>query len=100
MEIITTIEGDARVFYFAGDFTFKDHIEFKKILHAMDDKEVKHVTIDLSKLEFIDSAALGMLLVARDKATECGKTMALQGAVGQVMKVLKISNFHELFKIG
>ena len=64
------------------------------------DAVARHVDEDdLGKREVIDSAALGMLLLARERAGEQGKTVALANCRGPVKAVLDIANFQRLFAI-
>lgn len=65
--------------------------------HAALKTSEPNVIIDLSDTAYIDSAALGMLLLARHRAEQRGKTITLQGATGTVLQVLQIANFDRLF---
>lgn len=82
-----------------GAFTFNDHPEFRAILDGFADASVQHVVMHLAGVEFVDSAALGMLLLALDESEKQKKPLTLQGAVGQVKKMFDMANFHTLFKI-
>ena len=53
---------------------------------------------DLGNVAYLDSSALGMLLMLRDKAKSSGKTVCLANARG-VRQVLDIANFGKLFPI-
>ncbi|MFT2112588.1 STAS domain-containing protein [Marinomonas sp. 2405UD68-3] len=55
-------------------------------------------TIDLSHVEYLDSAALGMLLSMRSTVGE-GCTIKLSGANDFISNILKISRFDKLFVI-
>ena len=57
------------------------------------------IRVDLSAVDYIDSTALGMLLVLRDKATANGRCVVLSGARSDVKQLLKIANFSKLFAI-
>lgn len=57
------------------------------------------ITIDFGGGEYIDSAALGMLLLARERAGEQGNTVVLANCRGPVKAVLDIANFQRLFAI-
>jgi anti-anti-sigma regulatory factor len=45
----------------------------------------------------VDSAALGMLLLLRDHAGEASR-VTISGSRGQPEQVLRIANFHKLFR--
>ncbi len=80
-----------------GQFTFNDHGAFREVLRYVENPEFSQFTVDLSSVSFVDSAALGMLLLARDMATKHQKTISLKGASGQVKKTLDIAKFNTLF---
>jgi anti-anti-sigma regulatory factor len=54
--------------------------------------------IDMSAVEYVDSAALGMLLLLRDHAGDASR-VTIRGSRGQPEQVLRIANFHKLFRL-
>jgi anti-anti-sigma factor len=80
-----------------GKFTFNDHHEFREILQDMGSGEVRQIILHMSKVEFVDSAALGMLLLAADEAEKHQKHLMISGATGQVKKMFDMARFHKLF---
>ncbi|NDF11986.1 MAG: anti-sigma factor antagonist [Proteobacteria bacterium] len=78
-------------------FTFTDSEWFRNILNTIEQKNVTRLIIDFSATQFIDSAALGMLLLAREELGKRGGGITLLRAQGQVDKIFKISHFHTLF---
>lgn len=59
---------------------------------------VQQFQIDLSMTSFMDSSALGMLLLLREKAGET-TDIELINANDDVTKILQIAQFHQLFTI-
>jgi anti-anti-sigma factor len=57
------------------------------------------IVIDLAKVEFIDSAGLGMLLIARDEASKASRQLTLRGPQGQVKRMFAVTRFETLFAI-
>ena len=57
----------------------------------------KDIDVDFSGCKYLDSSALGMLLMLRDRAAP--KTVTLVGCKGDVKKILEIAQFGKLFKI-
>lgn len=82
-----------------GTFTFGDNSKFRQILNTLRETTASDVTMDLSGLKFIDSAALGMLLLLHDEAGKKGLKITLAGATGQIRKMLQLSNFEQIFTI-
>lgn len=84
---------------FSGKFTFVDNAAFRSVLKLFDDEKVRCLVLDLGGVEFVDSAALGMLLIARDESSRTGKALILRHPAGQVKKIFEISKFYDLFSI-
>lgn len=82
-----------------GRLTYSDYGLFRQITDVIGVSENQVCHIDLTELEFIDSAGLGMLLLARDKIQECKGHIALINAVGQVKKMIELGRFDTLFEI-
>lgn len=99
MKITYAVANDTLEASFQGKFTFSDNGAFKDILEAIRRNKLNSVTFDFSGTEFIDSAALGMLLLARDEAEKKQIGIILRGAGGQPEKMFTVSNFHKLFKV-
>jgi anti-anti-sigma factor len=60
---------------------------------------VSQIQVDLGGVDYLDSSALGMLLMLRDKAKGAGKEVSLANARGSVKQVIEIANFGKLFTI-
>lgn len=83
-----------------GRFDFSAHRIFREsYTPSLEDKEVKEMEIDLGSVDYLDSSALGMLLMLREKAQAANKTVALTNCRGSVRQVLDIANFAKLFPI-
>lgn len=86
--------GNVSTVYADGKFTFHQHKEFRAMLDAAFAKTPDQLIVDLSLTTYLDSAALGMLLIARDKFSG---NVVLKGARGPVMNVLTIASFQKIF---
>lgn len=95
----STLDGKATL-RLSGRFDFSGHKSFRDAYERIiDDVAVKAITVDLGSVEYLDSSALGMLLVLKDKASGAHKPVALKGANGSVRQVLEVANFHKLFPL-
>jgi HptB-dependent secretion and biofilm anti anti-sigma factor len=83
----------------SGEFTFTDHIAFKAIASRLFERQGKPIVIDLAKLEFIDSAGLGMLLIVREEADKAQRSLVLRGPSGQVKRMFEVTKFATLFTV-
>jgi anti-anti-sigma factor len=89
---------EARV-AFSGDLTFADHVVFREVADRLGASVDKTIVIELASLDFIDSAGLGMLLIAREEATKKSQTLVLRGAKGQVSRMFDLTKFDTLFTV-
>ncbi|HSV29237.1 MAG TPA: STAS domain-containing protein, partial [Candidatus Omnitrophota bacterium] len=72
----------------SGRFTFADHDAFEDFVRAMNGHTGKRLMIDLTGLDFMDSAGLSMLLILRDEVERHGNTLEL-AAAGRVAQLLR-----------
>ncbi len=83
-----------------GRFDFNTHREFRSAYEPLiGDASVRSVVVDFSGVDYLDSSALGMLLMLRDKLGGANKEVSLLGVRGNVKQVLDIANFGKLFQI-
>lgn len=59
----------------------------------------KGIQVDLSGVKYIDSSALGMLLMLRELAQNAGKDVSLAGATGAVLRAIQFAKLERLFKL-
>lgn len=55
--------------------------------------------VDLGQTRYMDSAALGMLLLLREHATSQAATVTIRGANEDLKRVLTIARFEQLFEL-
>ena len=101
MTVKLSIVGEKMIVAIEGKFEFSAHAEFRKVVDSgLAMARVSAVEVDLEKSEYMDSAALGMLLVLRDKASAASKgTVTLRGSGSSVREVLEVANFGRMFTI-
>ncbi len=79
--------------------TFADGSDFRKQLMAVLEEGARHLTIDLSQTEYMDSAGLGMLLVALKECQSHSISLVLYRPMGDVRKLLELTRSDERFQI-
>ncbi len=82
----------------SGRFDFGIHQQFRQSTDVAS-QQIKQIELDLSKTDYLDSSALGMLLVLRDKVGENKSAVKIKNAKPDVVKILQIANFDKLFTI-
>ncbi|MDQ8021003.1 MAG: STAS domain-containing protein [Moraxellaceae bacterium] len=96
---VTVNEGQATL-HLSGRFDFKAHREFREAVEKLlSQSPGRSVSVDLASVSYLDSSALGMLLMLRDKAKAASREVHLTGVKGNVRQVLDIANFSKLFTI-
>jgi len=82
----------------SGRFDFKVHRDFKEAyVHLLDNASVNEIEIDMGMVDYIDSSALGMLLLLHERATAHHKSVSLMNASGAVSQLLEVANFSKVF---
>ena len=100
MDAQVTMNDTHAILRLAGRFDFKAHREFSDAVDSLlVQAGVRPLQVDLAEVSYLDSSALGMLLMLRDKAKAANKDVALVGVKGSVRQVLDIANFAKLFAI-
>jgi len=79
----------------SGRFDFQCITEFKPVLQTDDHRWI----VDLSRASYVDSAALGMLLLLRERAGGDSARVTIRGVCGQPQEVLRIARFDRMFTI-
>ncbi len=81
-----------------GRFDYSLHKEFRDS-YNVNDAAANTYQVDLSETEYMDSSALGMLLLLKEHADEKKASVTLLSPTPEVKKVLEIANFGKFFKI-
>ncbi len=82
----------------SGRFDFGVHQDFRK---ASDQASsgVDKIIVNMGNVDYLDSSALGMLLVLRDKVGESKSAIRIKNSKPDVKKILEIANFDKLFTL-
>lgn len=98
MSVVTEVSPDGQKLTISvkGRFDFAKHQEFRE---SYEDKPLSAVVVDLKEATYLDSSALGMLLLLRDHAGGDNSDIRVVNSSSDVKKILAISNFDKLFDI-
>lgn len=83
----------------SGKLTARDNDSFRRLVSDIANASGHLCLLDLKELDFIDSAGLGMFLLAQDTARARGMRTAIRGAKPQVRRLLEVACFHTLFTL-
>ena len=98
MSIGSSVSGNELTVQIEGRFDFSAHQEFRDAYEKTDPSVNKYV-IDMGRATYLDSSALGMLLLLRDHAGGDNANVRITKCNQDVRKILTISNFEQLFTI-
>ena len=99
---ISVTRGEQETFIsIKGRFNFEMHSQFRAAYQeeASDSNKGRRFVIDLTGTEYIDSSALGMLLLLREEAGTNDADIEITNARPEIRKILETANFQRLFKI-
>lgn len=91
-------DGAELVIRIAGRFDFSAHQEFRDAYESLDEQPNRY-RVDMRDASYLDSSALGMLLLLRDHAGGDSADVEIVNCNPDVRKILAISNFEQLFTI-
>ena len=96
-QIVTAVE--ATEISLCGRLTYDDHLKFNEIKSIAGQAPSRKLVLDLSGLEFIDSAGLGMLVILEDAASAANTGVTIRGAHGIVRKLMELVNFGDVIRM-
>jgi anti-anti-sigma factor len=91
--------GADREVFLSGKLSFSDHKKFREVVQGLRAGSFRRCTLDMSRLEAIDSAGLGLLILVKDTAKEKNLSLNIRAPKGQVRKMLEISRFGDIISI-
>jgi anti-anti-sigma factor len=93
-------EHDTAVIRLTGRFDFSGHREFRHCYEAaLQEPSVRRIDVDLNAVEYLDSSALGMLLLLKEQAEARSLPVALLNCGGTVREILDVANFGIMFSM-
>ncbi|NER59570.1 STAS domain-containing protein [Pseudomonas sp. MAFF212428] len=91
-------DGKRLTIWVKGRFDFGKHQEFRNSYESRPHPP-QSVVVDLKEATYLDSSALGMLLLLRDHVGGDDSQIEVVNTSSDVRKILAISNFDKLFDI-
>ncbi len=80
----------------SGELTVTDEEAFRGLVGEAIALDGQKYSIDVTKLEFLDSAGLGLMLVLKEMCEESGKSVTMKVSNSPVRDILDISEFENL----
>lgn len=95
----TAQTGDSMTIKLSGELAFNDHGIFRDILKQISSSGCKYCVMDVGDLTSIDSAGLGMLMIAFDASVKENWKFTIAHPKGQVKRLLEITDFAKVITI-
>jgi anti-anti-sigma factor len=100
MEANLRTDRDTAVIQLAGRFDFAARREFGRCCdEALTLPDVRGIEVDLKDVAYLDSSALGMLLVLKERTDARELDLALANCTGLVKEILDVARFDAVFAI-
>ncbi len=81
-----------------GHFDFHSNGEFRRVYEG-ELNGSGGIEVDLGGVEYMDSSALGMLLLLKERPNSVSREIILVNCTGTVRQILDVVNFNKMFKI-
>lgn len=95
---VASSDGKSLTITIDGRFDFSAHQSFRGSYESISPIP-SEIIVEMSGTNYLDSSALGMLLLLRDHSGGDSSNITLRGCTEDIRKILTISNFEQLFKI-
>lgn len=93
-------EHETAVIRLTGRFDFSGHREFRHCYEAaLQQPSVRRIDVDLNAVDYLDSSALGMLLLLKEQAEARSLPVSLLNCAGTVREILDVANFGVMFSM-
>jgi anti-anti-sigma factor len=100
MNIDTQMHGTTARLVLTGRFDFNSHSVFNQSADSLlKDAGIDELELDFEQVKYIDSSAMGILLLFKERAKAASKSISLLNCKGTVAQVFELSNFHRLFTL-
>lgn len=83
----------------SGQITYRDHDDLFEATSFINDKNTQECVINLSQVDFIDSAGLGMLLILNDLARKNSATLIIKGIKDKVKAIIEATKLNEVITL-
>jgi len=80
-------------------FDFSSHRDFFNLYQPiLINKDIDQLTLDFKDVTYVDSAALGIMVLVHNKFSSAGKTVKIKNANGPTLDLLTMANMQRLFE--
>ena len=95
MKITQEIHNKKATLRLEGNFTYTQRKAFQEALKVVCSDPIEEIVIDLSQVAFLDSAALGLLMISHRQLDGAKRTLSLAYPQPTVRQILELANLHK-----
>ncbi len=95
MKITQEIHNKKATLRLEGNFTYTQRKPFQEVLKTVSTGDVQEVVIDLSQVAFLDSAALGLLMISHRQLEAERRKLSLAYPQPTVRQIIELANLHK-----
>jgi len=99
MEVTERLQDDVLVLAISGRVSFYSRKIFQAIMNNVQNSQATHVVLNLAEVTFIDSVALGLLVLAYTNMALQHVEMSLVEPSASVREILEMANVPQLIPI-
>ena len=101
MSVTSTVSADGKeiTINISGRFDFAVQNEFRDSYYNTTPDDGIRFSIDMANASYMDSSALGMLLMMREHLGGNNASITLCNCTADIRNILTVANFQSLFKI-
>ena len=95
MKITQEINNKKATLRLEGNFTYTQRKAFQEALKVVCSDPIEEIVIDLSQVVFLDSAALGLLMITHRQLQAERRTLSLAYPQPTVRQIIELANLHK-----
>ncbi len=95
MTITEEIHDQTATLKLEGGFTYTQRKLFQETVKNLSSKNVEHIIIDLAQVAFLDSAALGLLMITHRQLLADKRKLSLAYPQATVRQIIELANLHK-----
>jgi len=96
MQIIEHTANHVITLQLEGNFTYNQRRAFQEAIKKACQQNAQHIVIDLSQVGFVDSAALGLLMITHRQLSAEKRKMTLAHPQPTVKQIIELANLHQI----
>ena len=95
MKITQEINNKKATLKLEGNFTYTQRKAFQEALKVVCSDPIEEIVIDLSQVAFLDSAALGLLMISHRQLEAERRKLSLAYPQPTVRQIIELANLHK-----